>query len=176
KFIGYGGTQGIATPFPYSYAAKSLVRELGIEVERNPEFLNHDLEKAGLGAATFFDKEHFLEDKLVKGNPRSAASFNEAPLSGQARADLLRVHGKTADYMKGMTPADKQAKLEHISYQDYLLNYAKVSKDAIPFFMGAGGRNNKRVDTTPAWEAMEHGLVGFNGLGLHAEEKFQESS
>jgi spermidine dehydrogenase len=177
KFIGYGGTQGIATPFPYSYAAKSLVRELGIEVERNPEFLNHDLEqKFGMGAGTFFNKENFLEDKLVKGNPRSPAFFKEVPVSDSVRADLIRVHGKNPDYMPGMSAAEKQAKLERISYQDFLLNYAKISRDAIPFFMGAGGRNNKRVDTTPAWEAAEHGLVGFNGLGIHAEEKFLESS
>jgi spermidine dehydrogenase len=37
-FIGYGGTQGIATPYPYSYTAKRLVEELGIQVERNGEF------------------------------------------------------------------------------------------------------------------------------------------
>ena len=37
-FIGYGGTMGIATPFPYSYTAKRLVEELGIQVERNGEF------------------------------------------------------------------------------------------------------------------------------------------
>ena len=30
-FIGCGGTLGIATPFPYSYAAKALVKDLGIE-------------------------------------------------------------------------------------------------------------------------------------------------
>ena len=177
KFIGYGGTQGIATPYPYSYASKALVRELGIEVERNAEFQNHELEqKYSMGAATFFDKEHFLEDKLVKGNPRSAAFFKDAPLSDHARADLIRVHGKNSDYMKGMSAEEKKAKLEKISYQDYLLNYAKITKDAIPFFMGSGGRNNKRVDTTPAWESAEHGQVGFNGLGIHAEEKFLESS
>ena len=37
-FIGYGGTMGIATPFPYSYTAKRLVEELGIQVERNSKF------------------------------------------------------------------------------------------------------------------------------------------
>ena len=47
-----------------------------------------------------------------------------------------------------------------MSYQDYLLNIAKMSPDALPFFIGAGGRNNKRVDTMPALEAAEHGLVG----------------
>ncbi len=39
-FVGYGGTQSIATPFPYSYTAKRLVEELTIQVERNGEFQN----------------------------------------------------------------------------------------------------------------------------------------
>ncbi len=175
--IGVGGTLGIATPFPYSYAAKSLVKELGIEVERNAEFLNHDLEaKYGLSAGTFFDKEHFGEDRLVRGNPRLPDFFGKAPVSDAARRDLIRVHGKNPDYMAGMSVEEKRAKLARMSYQDYLLNIAKMSPEALPFFIGAGGRNNKRVDTTPALEAAEHGLVGFNGLGLKLEERFSEGS
>ena len=175
--IAVGGTMGIATPFPYSYAAKSLVKELGIEVERNAEFLNHDLEqKYGLAAGTFFDKEHFGEDRLVRGNPHLPDFFAKAPLSDAARKDLIRLHGKNPDYMAGMSADEKRAKLAKMSYQDYLLNFAKISPDALPFFIGAGGRNNKRVDTTPALEAGEHGLVGFNGLGLKLEESFSEAS
>ena len=71
--------------------------------------------------------------------------------------------------MAGMSADEKRAKLARISYQDYLLNIAKMSPDALPFFMGNGGRNNKRVDTTPALEAAEHGFVGFNGLDLKLE-------
>src|SRR5439155_7157341 len=63
-----------------------------------------------------------------------------------------------------------------ISYQDYLLRVAKVSSDAIPFFMGQGGRNNKRVDTTPALEAARRGSPGFDGLGLETPERFKEDS
>src|SRR5437879_1749384 len=42
-FIGYGGTMGIATPYPYSYTAKALVADLGIDVERNREFVSRAL-------------------------------------------------------------------------------------------------------------------------------------
>jgi len=176
-FIGFGGTMGISTPYPYSYCAKSLIRDLGVEVERNPKFINRDLEqKFGLAAGTFFDKEHFGEDRLVKGNPRLPQFFAKAPLSDAARKDLIRLHGKNVDYMPGMSTHDKRAALAKMSYQDFLLNFAKMSPDALPFFMGAGGRNNKRVDTTPALEAAEHGLVGFNGLGLELEQEFNESS
>jgi spermidine dehydrogenase len=176
-FVGFGGTMGIETPYPYSYVAKALIRDLGVDVERNPEFINRDLErKYGLAAGTFFDKEHFGEDRLVKGNPRLPQFFASAPLSDAARRDLIRLHGKNSDYMTGMSAHEKRAKLAKMSYQDYLLNIAKMSPDALPFFKGAGGRNNKRVDTTPALEAAEHGLVGFNGLNLELDQEFNEGS
>jgi spermidine dehydrogenase len=176
-FIGCGGTLGIATPFPYSYGAKALVKDVGIEVERNAEFFNRDLEeKYNLAAGMFFDKEHFGQDRVVPGNPRLPDFFAKAPLSETARKDLIRLHGKNPDYMAGMNDHEKRAKLARMSYQDYLLNVAKITPDAIPFFLGMGGRNNKRVDTTPALEAAEHGSVGFNGLGLKLEERFSEAS
>jgi spermidine dehydrogenase len=176
-YIGFGGTMGIATPYPYSYLAKQLVNDLGIEVERNAEFQNHALEeKFDLRAGTFFDKEHFGEDRLVLGNPRRPEFFAQAPLSDAARRDMIRLHGKNPDYMAGMSAEEKRAKLAKMSYQDYLLNVVKMSPDALPFFIGEGGRNNKHVDTMPALEAAEHGQAGFNGLGLKLEEEFSEGS
>ena len=178
-FIGFGGTMGIATPYPYSHGAKAFVKELGIDVPRNREFLNRTIEeKYQLGGGIFFDKEHFGADKLVTGNGRLPwpQFFAQSPLTDAARTDLIRIHGKNPDYMAGMTEEQKKAKLAKISYQDYLLNIAKMSPEALAFFIGQGGRNNKRVDTTPALEAAEHGSVGFNGLGLRFEERFSEGS
>ncbi|HZR25865.1 MAG TPA: NAD(P)-binding protein [Vicinamibacterales bacterium] len=176
-FIGYGGTQSIATPFPYSYTAKRLIEDLGIDVARNNEFAARDAFKS-LGPSMFFDKEHFGEDRLVRGNGRIPwpEFFAHAPFSDEARRDLIRVHGKNPDYMAGLSADEKRATLARMSYQDYLLNVAKISRDALPFFLGQGGRNNKRVDTTPALEAAHRGSVGFNGLGLTFEEEFRESS
>jgi spermidine dehydrogenase len=178
-FIGYGGTQGIATPYPYSYTAKRLVEELGIDVGRNAEFLNRDVfQKLNLGSSMFFDKEHFGEDRLVPGNGRLPwpEFFAKAPLTEAARRDLIRLYGKNPDYMAPMTVEQKMSKLATISWQDFLLRFAKMTPEALPFFLGQGGRNNKRVDTTPALEAARRGSVGFNGLGLEFEEGFRESS
>jgi len=179
-FIGYGGTMGIATPYPYSYTAKRLVEELGIEVERNAEFQNRSaFQQLNLGPGVFFDKEHFGEDRVVAGNGRIPwpEFFAKAPLSEIVRKDLVRLHGQNPDYMPGMTVEQKLAALAAMSWQDFLLKHAKVHPDAILFFRGQGGRNNKRVDTTPALEAALRGSVGFNGLGLPAhEESFRESS
>ena len=178
-FLGFGGTMAIATPFPYSYGAKALIEELGIEVMRYPDFINHKLETDyHLGSAMFFDKEHFGEDRTVVGLGRTPWKdfFAKAPLSASAQADLVRLHGKNPDYMGGMSVEAKKAKLAKISYQDYLLHIAKMDPGALPVFLGDGERNNKRVDTLPALEAAQHGSIGFNGLGLKLEESFNEGS
>lgn len=178
-FLSYGGTMSIATPYPYSYMSKALLVDLGIDVRRNTEFANRDLfEKYSLGPSMFFDKEHFGEDRLVPGNGRLPWDqfFPKAPLSDDARRDLIRLYGKNPDYMAGMNVEQKLATLARISYQDYLLRYATMTPDALPFFLGQGGRNNKRVDTTPALEASRRGSVGFDGLGLPDEESFRQGS
>lgn len=165
-FIGYGGTQSISTPYPYSYTAKALIADLGIDVARNREFLQRDaFEKLNLGPSTFFDKEHFGEDRLVVGTGRLPWDqfFARAPLTDAARRDLTRIYsGKNPDYLAGLTIEQKIAKLARISYQEYLLTVVKMVPDALPFFMGQGGRNNKRVDTTPALEAARRGSMGFD--------------
>ena len=178
-FLGYGGTMSVATPYPYSYLSKQLLVDLGVDVARNAEFQDRDLfDTHDLGPSTFFDKEHFGEDRLVAGNGRLPWDqfFAKAPLSDAARRDLIRVYGTNPDYLAGTSMEHKLALLARISYQEFLLTHAKVSADAIPFFLGQGGRNNKRVDTTPALESARAGRVGFDGLGLPPEESFRQGS
>ena len=178
-YLAYGGTMSVATPYPYSYMAKQLLVDLGVDVPRNAEFQNRALfEKYQLGAGTFFDKEHFGEDRLVAGTGRPSwpEFFAKAPLSEAARRDLIRLYGKNPDYLHGKTVEQKLTLLAGISYQEFLLTHAKMSPDALPFFLGQGGRNNKRVDTTPALEAARAGRIGFDGLGLPDEESFRQGS
>ena len=178
-YLGYGGTMSVATPYPYSYMAKQLLVDLGVDVPRNAEFLDRDLfQQYKLGPSTFFDKEHFGEDRLVAGSGRLPWDqfFAKAPLSDAARRDLVRLHGTNPDYLAGKTTEQKLALLARISQQEFLLTHAKMSPDALPYFLGQGGRNNKRVDTTPALEAARAGRVGFDGLGLPPEESFRQGS
>jgi len=178
-FVSFGGTMSIATPYPYSYMSKRLVEDLGIDVQRNAEFANRELfDTHGLGPSTFFDKEHFGEDRLVVGTGRLPWDqfFAKAPLSDGARRDLIRLYGENPDYMAGLSVEQKRSTLATISYQEFLLTHAKMSPDALPFFLGQGGRNNKRVDTTPALEAARRGSAGFDGLGLPNEEQFRQAS
>lgn len=175
-YIGYGGTQSISTPFPYSFTAKALIRDLGIQVERYPEFLDRDLyRRLGLTRGLFFDREHFGEDRLVTGYGTRPwpEFFAEAPLTEQARRDLVRLYVEAVDYLAGLTTEEKLSRLARMSYQDYLATIARVTPEALPYFAGMAGRNNKRADTMPALEAAESGWPGFQGLKLPLQPRWE---
>jgi spermidine dehydrogenase len=178
-FLGVGGTLGIATNYPYSYQAKSLIREIGIQVDSYSRYVDTTLFKAlGLTRATFFDKEHFGEDRLVTGEGSLpwADFFAKTPMSDRAKKDLTRLYTSKVDYLPELTVDEKRARLAKISYRDYLLKVANVTPDALPYFNGRGYRNNMRVDTVPALVAAFRGAAGFDGLGLNFDRSFRESS
>ncbi|MGH9423013.1 MAG: NAD(P)-binding protein, partial [Thermoanaerobaculia bacterium] len=178
-FLGVGGTLGIATNYPYSYQAKSLIKEIGIQVERYNEYVDSKLFRSlGLARGTFFDKEHFGEDRLVvgEGSIPWPEFFAKTPMSDQAKKDLTRLYTDKKDYFPGLSADEKRTRLAKISYQDYLLTVAHVSADALPYFNGRGYRNNMRVDTVPALVAAFRGAAGFDGLGLNLDRSFKESS
>jgi spermidine dehydrogenase len=178
-FLGVGGTLGIATNYPYSYQAKSLIKDIGIQVERYSEYVDSKLFRSlGLARGTFFDKEHFGEDRLVTGEGTIPWPdfFAKTPMSDQAKKDLTRLYTSKEDYFPGVSLEEKRATLSKISYKDFLLNVVHVTPDAMPYFNGRGYRNNMRVDTVPALVAAFRGAAGFGGLGLHFDQSFKESS
>ena len=164
---------------------KGLFHEVGVDTERYQKnnTANRELYRSlGLGSAHFFDKETWGVDKLVvreapssgegrggRGRFRMTPEYvSRMPLSEQARQDLLRIYDKDQpDYMSGQTSAEKKLKLAKISYQDFLLNVAKVDKQVVWFFQHYGeGNFCVGADSTPAFFAWTQGQPGFSGLGL----------
>jgi spermidine dehydrogenase len=172
-YVGYGGTMSIETPFPYSYTAKALIAELGIDVSSYERHEKHEVYQ-GLGRGIFFDREHFAGDRVVAGVGQRPWEefFASAPLSPRVRADLIRVHTANIDYMADVDPVQKAEALRRMSYQDFLLKHAKILPESLPFFTGSGFRNNMRVDTCPAYTAARSGAVGFKGMKLPDDPPF----
>jgi spermidine dehydrogenase len=173
-YLAYGGTMSIETPFPYSYTAKALISDLGIDVSSYKKRVNHDLYH-GLESGIFFDREHFEADRLVTGvgtRPWTEL-FAAAPLSARVRADLTRLHTESVDYLPNLPVAAKVETLKRISYQDYLLEHARLLPESLPFFAGTYFRNNMRVDTCPAYTAFRADAIGFAGLKLPADPIFE---
>lgn len=173
-YLGYGGTMSIETPFPYSYTAKALIADLGIDVLSYAQHENAHLYD-GLSEGVFFDREHFGKDRLVAGvGARPWADiFNDSPLTAAVRAELIRLHTESVDYLAPLDAAAKVERLKRMSYGDYLTQCARLSPQSLSYFAGTAFRNNMRVDTCPAYTAARSGAVGFAGLNLPPDPMFQ---
>lgn len=177
-----GGTLGISSPTPYSAVANGLLQTLGID----PPALQSKCSKSGfyhslgLKSAVFFDKETFGGDRLVaglpgrtyrRGTPANAGEWEaflaKTPLSQAAQRDIVRLETDRADYMPGLTSAERKDRLWRISYKDFLLHYVKVSPEAIAFYQTrTHGEWGVGIDAEPALDMWAFGMPGFQGMHL----------
>ena len=81
---------------------------------------------------------------------------------------MLRLYDKQQpDYLPGMSSAEKKLRLAKMSYQDFLLNVAKVDPQVLWFFRHFGEDVFcVGADATPALFAWQMGQPGFSGLQL----------
>ena len=179
-----GGTSNLESVNHYSTVSRTLLASIGLDLERANAASRGSREfyrSLGLGNATFFAKEVFGEDRLVKGRPgrgfggNSAASVTwtdwlaQTPLSADARRDIARLNDESAnpDYMPGFSDWEKKERLAKISYRDFLLDFAKVHPDVIPFYDdGPKGLFAVGIDAYPALYAWAEGSPGFQGMDL----------
>ena len=139
--IGYGGTESIDTPSGYTDAAKALLRDIGIDVQRFYKYFDQDLyDRMGLSYAIAFDEKTYGRRKLVTGyGSRPWKEFvADTPLSETAKADLLRAFTDKRDYLPGMTRDEKVALLSKISYRSYLRDYVKVDEQVLEMYQRWG--------------------------------------
>jgi spermidine dehydrogenase len=178
--LSYGGTQSIESPGKYSDVGKGLLAELGIQTDRFYKAYDRTL-YGKLGTAAFFDKETFGADRLVTGmNTTAWAQFlAQAPLSDGVRREIARVYTEKVDYLPGLSKEEKLAKLEKISYADYLVMYCKLAPEALPFFQTfTHDLFCVGIEAVSAGACYEAGddyqsftYPGFDGLGFPEREK-----
>ena len=169
-YLGFGGTQSIDSPAPYSPVAKALIAELGIDVSRRTQVLDPNL-YAGLSLqrAFFFDKETFGVDQLVSGYSRQIPNefLQAAPLSETVRRDVRRLIIEQWDPMPGLSSADKKARLARMSYAHFLTHVWHLDAGVLPLFQArTHGLFGVGIDAVPAQDAWGLGLPGFQGMQL----------
>jgi spermidine dehydrogenase len=167
-YIGYGGTQSVDSPAPYSAVSRGLIEELGIDVARYPKVLDAALYKSlGLRSAVFFDKETFGVDRVVPGDVREPAFLAAAPLDEAVRRDLQRLLTEKQDPMPGLTSAEKKARLARMSYADFVTKLRRLDPRVLwPFQTSTHPLFGVGVDAVPAQDAFALDLPGFAGMDL----------
>jgi spermidine dehydrogenase len=190
--IGYGGSESIDSPSTsYSDVAKSLLRELGVEVGRFETAFERRLYSSfGLSRGVFFAREAFGRDLLVAGEPplrgtdaltRSLANARPLddfvaafPISEQSKAQLLALYDGARDPLAGRTVAAKLELIKRTSYRDYLMKICGCSEEAANCFQGRTlGFFGLGCDAVPAADARALGYPGFQGVGLPAAAEAQ---
>ncbi len=162
-----GGSSYMVAPKTWTWDARQILQALGIDRRDSNYALDWEhFTRMGLGPATFFRKEAFGVDRLVAGgsiNRPTAEYLAKTPLAPAIQADLVRLHHGTTDYLAGLSPAEKVAKLQSMSYRDYLLQVAKVHPDVPSLLHGVWALS---TDAVTAWFAFYRYRPGFAGLGL----------
>jgi spermidine dehydrogenase len=169
-YLGFGGTQSIDSPAPYSPVARALITDLGIDVSRAAQALDANL-YAGLGLqrAFFFDRETFGVDRLVSGYSRQLPDefLQAAPLSETVKRDVRRLSVEPWDPMPGLSSAARKARLARMSYAHFLTQVWDLDPGVLPLFQTrTHGLFGVGIDAVPAQDAWGLGLPGFQGMQL----------
>ncbi len=167
-FVGYGGTMLIEAPGTYPEVSKQVIRELGIDTGRRAEFHHDELfSTVGAGGGSFFDKETFGADYLATGGFGYTEAIVDAPLSAEARRGLERLFADEADYLAGMSAAERREILETHSWRAYLETYAGVGDEALTYLQKwPHGVWAIGADALPAWMAWRERYPGFAGMDI----------
>ena len=133
--LGEGGSESFEYPHEFSETVLNLLKDLGVDLDRFKTAYDTDFFKRnGLGAVTYFNKQIFGEDKVVKhpfcdypgfveGLMRPTLSHEEAaaqsPLSKKGKQQLLRVLKANPNTLK-VPKNEWQEYMRNHSYFDYL--------------------------------------------------------
>ncbi len=126
--IGYGGSEALQSPKAnFSPVVNELMKQLGVDVDRfRLHFAQTLYPGFGLSRASFFDRDRFGADKLVKGDPtdwvaddipperrngRPLAEFiGDFPISEPSRSQLLELFTSGRGTL-GTSPTMRRARL-----------------------------------------------------------------
>ncbi len=139
--IAYGGTESIDTPSGYSDVSKTLLRDIGVDVQKFYKYFDQDLyDEMDLTYAIAFDQKTYGERRLVSGY--GSVPWKEfaaqTPMSAKAKADLVRAFTDERDYLPGMSREEKIELLSSISYRSYLKDYVKVDEQVLEMYQRWG--------------------------------------
>ncbi len=174
-----GGTSNIESVEHYGTVAAQLLRSVGIDwreayaYDRTSDdfYASWDLD-----SATFFARETFGEDRLVKGSPtrggpdaaRLAAWLARSPMAAEAQRDLVRLYteGVPPGALEALDDWGRKERLARISYRSWLEDAGMHPQVLAWLDDRPKGLFCVGIDAYPALYAWAEGHPGFQQLGL----------
>ncbi len=185
--LGYGGSQTISNPARWSDAAKQLLKDISIDVQKFYEYFDQEYyARQNLGAGWYFDKKTYGVDRCIpspigtlaeeqREEALTESNIRQMPVSREAQDALMRLIAGGVDYLEGRSKEEKTDLLRSISYTDFLQKYAgapaelsDLLRDTILPLWGVGW------DAASALMAAEYEALGTWSLGLDKDPFFSE--
>lgn len=187
--IGYGGTQALEGVAHWSDIAKGLMADIGVEPKRFFDFYDMTFfGRHGLANATFFDRETFGRDAIVRdlsssadgGQSRSrvkdsaafAAFVEQMPIAPQAKRDLIKLQTSWPDPYPGLTIDQKVYRLRRIAFAEFLTGTLRAHPDVVKVLQqrthGGFGRGIDSIDAMSAAGMAGPGIL--KGMGFPDRE------
>lgn len=176
--LGYGGSQSIVSPNYYPEHTKTLIDDLGIDIDRLEAAYDQDFfHRHDLAAGIHFDKKDWGVDRVVRydlggisylplADPgvSPAEAVAQMPVSDAARGELLRLLTIDENQLD-MPKAEQQEYLYTISYREFLERHLDIHEPEVFAVL-----QDLTLDYGAGIEAVAaSGGLGYSGLpGLKA--------
>ncbi len=188
KIISYGGSQTLVEPRLAAPAIRTLFEDVGVDLCRfDTAFDKGFYKKHGLGATTYFNAEHFGQDRVVQhpfcnyynyivGLQGAAISNEEAvaqtPLGERGQAQLLKVL-QGGLHSLNVPPETRSDYIKSHNYFDYLTGTLGVDDPQVLRMA-----RNSAIDWSSASaelltieQAMKSGALGFAPVTSYNDEQ-----
>jgi spermidine dehydrogenase len=188
--IGYGGSQSLEDPYDYPQSARTLLSDLGIDLDRF--FKTYDQEffrRRGLSGAVFFDRKNWGVDRLVdydlgslrytlplaKQHDSIENAVQSMPMSDAAKAQMLKLLTSTDDVFPGMSDDERYEVLGSISYRQYLSEYLGITEpEVFAAFQPLSTDFGAGIEAVTAEDMIDYlGLPGAAAAGFPDEGDYE---
>lgn len=142
--LGYGGSQSLVSPNYYPEHTKTLINDVGIDIDRLEQGYDQDFfDRHGLAAGIHFDKKSWGVDSVVRYElggiaylPLASSGLSpddavaQMPLSEAARHEFLRLLTVNENQLD-MSRAEQQEYLSSISYREFLEKHLDIHEPEV---------------------------------------------
>jgi len=185
--ISYGGSQTLTEPYEGGQVVLDLLEDIGVDVERfNTAYDVDFFKKHKLGAVTYFNKEVFGEDKVVRhpfcnypnyveglqgAKISNQDAVQQAPLSNKGREQLLRVLNGGL-HLLDVPEEELQNYIKTHSYYDYLRDTLGVDDPGVLRMARPSALDwaSTGTDLMSIGSAKRAGALGFAPVAIFDED------